>query len=86
MKNPRTLLLIIINCLVCWGAYLTPEAKAGEWDRWPILTFSQPVALHHQKPNYPDIVAPSKIELVADLHEKQLEEKMRHYAIKNNCC
>jgi len=43
MKNPRTLLLI--GFLVCLGAYLTPNAKAGEWDREAVLTFSQPVEI-----------------------------------------
>jgi hypothetical protein len=50
MKNLRTLLLI--SCLVYLGAYLTPEAKAGEWDRKTVLTFSQPVEI-------PGIVLPA---------------------------
>jgi len=43
MRNPKTILLI--SCLVCLGAYLAPEAKAGEWDREAVLTFSQPVEI-----------------------------------------
>ena len=43
MKNLRTLLLI--SCLVYWGAYLTPEAKAGGLDRKTVLIFSQPVEI-----------------------------------------
>jgi hypothetical protein len=50
MKNQGTLLLI--GCLVCWGACLTPKAKAGDWDQKPVLTFSQPVEI-------PGIVLPA---------------------------
>jgi hypothetical protein len=50
MKPLRTLLLI--GCLVGWGAYLMPEAKAGEWEQKSVLTFSQPVEI-------PGIVLPA---------------------------
>ena len=43
MKNLKTLLLI--GCLACLGAYLTPKAKAGEWDQKTSITFSTPVEI-----------------------------------------
>ena len=50
MKNLRTLLLV--SCLAYLGAYLTPIARAGEWDQKAVLTFSQPVEI-------PGIVLPA---------------------------
>ena len=50
MKNLKTLLLT--GCLACFGAYLAPKAKADEWDRKTVLTFSQPVEV-------PGIVLPA---------------------------
>jgi hypothetical protein len=50
MKRLKTLLFI--GCLAYLGAYLTPKAKAGEWDRKTVLTFSLPVEV-------PGIVLPA---------------------------
>lgn len=50
MKNVKTFLLI--GCLAYLGVCLAPKAKAGEWDRKTVLTFSQPVEI-------PGIVLPA---------------------------
>jgi hypothetical protein len=43
MKNMKTFLLM--GCLALGCAFLTPKAKAGEWDQKTILTFDQPVEI-----------------------------------------
>ena len=43
MKNMKTFLLI--GCLALGCAFLTPKAKAGEWNQKTILTFDQPVEI-----------------------------------------